>query len=68
MLDKIARVGVAGAIALIVVGTAAFVVIYSVITGTDNDTTKAFATALAGPGIGGLLVAAGKFFSGGTVE
>ena len=64
MIEKIARVGILGFLAIAVVLTACGVVVYSVVYGTETDTTKQFATALAGPGLGAILVAIGAAFGG----
>lgn len=65
MFEQIAKLGVMGALAVLLVGTACFVVVYGVVEGIDSETTKMFSTALSGPALGGVLVAVGRFFGGG---
>lgn len=64
MLEQIAKLGVMGFLAVALVATACFVVVYGVVQGVDTETTKAFGTALSGPALGGILVAVGRFFGG----
>lgn len=64
MFEQIAKLGVMGFLAVALVLTACFVVVYGVIHGVDTETTKAFGTALVA-GLGGVLVAVGRFFGGG---
>jgi len=64
MIEQATKLGVLGAIGVAVVGLSVFVVGYSVVTGSETETTQLFAQALAGPGVGGILVAVGRFFGG----
>lgn len=64
MIDKIARVGVMGAVALLVVGSIVFLAGYSVVTGIDNANTTSLVAVLA-TGAGAVLAAAGRFFGDG---
>ena len=64
-MQTIAKLGILGFLAVAVVLTACGVVVYSVVYGTETDTSKQFATALAGPGLGAILVAIGAAFGGG---
>lgn len=61
MFDKIAKVGVMGIIALLVVGAVVFLAGYSVVRGIDNANTTSLIAVLA-TGAGAVLAAAGKFF------
>ncbi len=64
-MQTIAKLGILGFLAVAVVLTACGVVVYSVVYGVETDTTKQFATALAGPGLGAILVSIGAAFGGG---
>lgn len=64
MFETLAKLGVLGFLAVAVVLTACFVVVYSVIHGVDTEATKAFTVALSGPGLGAILVAIGAAFGG----
>lgn len=60
MFDRIARIGVMGVIAIIVVGGVVFLAGYSVVTGIDNENTTSLIAVLA-TGAGGVLGAVGRF-------
>lgn len=66
MIESITKLGVLGFLAVAVVLTACFAVVFAIVHGTDTETSKTFATALAGPGLGGILVAIGAAFGGGS--
>ncbi len=63
-METIAKLGILGFLAVAVVLTACIIVVYSVVYGTETDTSKQFAGALAGPGLGAILVAIGAAFGG----
>ena len=63
MVDKIARLGIMGFAAIIVVVTVCGLAAYSVISGIDTENTTALVTVLA-TSAGGVTAAAGKFFGG----
>lgn len=63
MIDKVARLGVMGFLAVAVVITVCGLAAYSVINGVEGDNTTALITVLA-TSAGGVTAAAGKFFGG----
>lgn len=61
VLEAIAKIGIMGAAALIVIGTVAGLAVYGFVHNPDSDLTKQLVAVLV-MGAGGLLTQAGKFF------